>query len=100
MKFNSFNDLCKKATSYIIESGVIGWFQGRMEFGPRALGNRSILADPRNKNIKEIINKKIKRRENFRPFAPSVIEEHQNDWFEENFNNLYMSSVMKVKEKK
>ena len=99
-KFNSFDELCKKVISYITNSGVIGWFQGRMEFGPRALGNRSILADPRNKNMKDIINKKIKRREDFRPFAPSVLKEHQDEWFEENFNNIYMSSVMKVKEKK
>ena len=99
-KFNSFDELCKKAVSYITNNGVIGWFQGRMEFGPRALGNRSILADPRNINMKDIINKKIKRRENFRPFAPSVLKKYQSEWFEENFDNIYMSSVMKVKEKK
>ena len=56
-----------------------------MEFGPRALGNRSILADPRNPDMKDIINKKIKRRESFRPFAPSVLEEYQSEWFEGNF---------------
>ena len=72
----------------------------KMEFGPRALGNRSILADPRNPNIKELINKKIKKRENFRPFAPSILEEHQGEWFQENFNNLYMSAVMKPKSDK
>ena len=99
-KFNSFDELSKKAISYITNNGVIGWFQGRMEFGPRSLGNRSILADPRDKNIKDLINKKIKRRENFRPFAPSVLKEYQNEWFEENFDNIYMSSVMKVKEEK
>jgi carbamoyltransferase len=71
-----------------------------MEFGPRALGNRSILADPRNKDIKDLINLKIKRRESFRPFAPSVLSDFQNDWFEENYINQYMSSVMMVKNKK
>ena len=68
-----------------------------MEFGPRSLGNRSILADPRKANMKDIINKKIKKRENFRPFAPSVLIEYQNDWFQKKFNNFYMSSVMDVK---
>ena len=58
------------ASELIINEGVIGWFQDKMEFGPRALGNRSILADPRNPKVKDLINKKIKMRENFRPFAP------------------------------
>ncbi len=85
------------ATKIIINNGVIGWFQDKMEFGPRALGNRSILADPRNPKVKDLINKKIKRRENFRPFAPSVLSDKQLDWFEEKFDNLYMSSVMTPK---
>ena len=88
------------ASSIIINKGVIGWFQDRMEFGPRALGNRSILADPRNKNIKELINLKIKRRENFRPFAPSILSDKQSEWYEENYNNIYMSSVMTPKKDK
>ena len=71
-----------------------------MEFGPRALGNRSILADPRNPDMKDIINKKIKRRESFRPFAPSVLEEFQSEWFEGNFFSPYMSSLMTVKKEK
>ena len=71
-----------------------------MEFGPRALGNRSILADPRNPNMKDIINKKIKRRESFRPFAPSVLEEFQSEWFESDFFNPYMSSLATVREEK
>ena len=99
-KYDDFNELCEKAVNQITSDSVIGWFQGKMEFGPRALGNRSILADPRKKNMKEIINKKIKRRENFRPFAPSVLQEYQNQWFKENFNNYYMSSVMTVKTEK
>ena len=68
-----------------------------MEFGPRALGNRSILADPRNPDMKNIINMKIKRRESFRPFAPSILEKYQSDWFESKFINPYMSSVTTVK---
>ena len=71
-----------------------------MEFGPRALGNRSILADPRNPKVKDLINKKIKMRENFRPFAPSILEDHQSEWFLEDFNNLYMSAVMTPKKDK
>ncbi len=82
------------ASNLLINKGVIGWFQGKMEFGPRALGNRSILADPRNTNVKELINLKIKRRENFRPFAPSVLSNLQSEWFEESYDNIYMSSVM------
>ncbi len=93
-------DLFKTATKLISDGNVIGWFQGRMEFGPRALGNRSILADPRNPNMKKIINMKIKRRESFRPFAPSVLEKYQSDWFESDFINPYMSSLATVKSNK
>jgi len=95
------NDLLEFTAKEIANSKIIGWFQGRMEFGQRALGNRSILADPRNKNIRDIINKKIKRRENFRPFAPSIAEDYKNEWFEFNTsNNHYMESVIKIKEYK
>ena len=71
-----------------------------MEFGPRALGNRSILADPRNPKMKDIINLKVKRKESFRPFAPVVLKDKQNEWFESNFENLYMSSISQVKKEK
>ena len=71
-----------------------------MEWGPRALGNRSILADARNPNIKEIINKKIKRRESFRPFAPSILIEKVNEWFEIDRNVPFMSEVYPIKENK
>jgi len=91
-----FNSVAK----LICEGNVIGWFQGKMEFGPRALGNRSILADPSNPKMKEIINLKIKKRESFRPFAPVVLKKFQSEWFESDFNNLYMSSVTKVKKTK
>ena len=97
---NSDEELFKTASKFIVNEKVIGWFQGKMEFGPRALGNRSILADPRNPNMKEIINKKIKRRESFRPFAPSVLEEFQSEWFESDFFNPYMSSLATVREEK
>jgi carbamoyltransferase len=96
----SDSELFNTASKYIADGKVIGWFQGKMEFGPRALGNRSILADPRNPNMKDIINKKIKRRESFRPFAPSVLAEFQSEWFEGNFFSPYMSSLMTVKKDK
>ena len=95
--FKSDNELFQTASQYISEGKVIGWFQNKMEFGPRALGNRSILADPRNPKMKDIINKKIKRRESFRPFAPSVLEEFQSEWFEGDFFNPYMSSLANVR---
>lgn len=87
--------LCKFIAEEITKEKVIGWFQGRMEWGPRALGNRSIIADPRSKNIKDIINSKIKRRESFRPFAPSILLEEANNWFL-NFNEEepFMSRVI------
>ena len=84
----------------ISEGNIIGWFQDKMEFGPRALGNRSILADPTNPDMKDIINKRIKRRESFRPFAPVVLKEFQNEWFESKFFSQYMSSLSIVKKDK
>jgi len=90
-------ELFKFTAKLISEGSVIGWFQGRMEFGPRALGNRSILADPRNPEMKNIINMKIKRRESFRPFAPSILEKFQAEWFDSKYINPYMSSVATVK---
>ena len=99
-KLDNISDTCDLATNMLIEGKVIGWFQGQMEFGPRALGNRSILADPRNPNMKNIINQKIKRRENFRPFAPSVIDKYHNDWFCGDFKNIYMSATINVKDAK
>jgi carbamoyltransferase len=77
----------------------VGWYQGRSESGNRALGNRSILADPRNPNIKDIINKTIKFREDFRPFAPSVLEEHYQEYFDTNQPSPYMSRIVPVKSK-
>ena len=94
------NQLFNLTAKIISQGNIIGWFQNEMEFGPRALGNRSILADPRNPNMKDIINKKIKRRESFRPFAPVVLREFQEEWFEDYFVNPYMSSLSMVKKDK
>jgi len=81
----------------IADGLVVGWFQGRMELGPRALGNRSILCDPRRSNMKEILNRKIKRRESFRPFAPSVLREHAGEWFETDDDVPFMEKVFRVR---
>ena len=81
----------------IANGKIVGWYQGKSESGNRALGNRSILADPRNPNIKDIINSKIKKREDFRPFAPSVLEEHYQEYFDTNQPSPYMSRIMPVK---
>ncbi len=99
-EFQNNDEKYDLASELIINKGVVGWFQDRMEFGPRSLGNRSILADPRNPNIKELINLKIKRREIFRPFAPSILSKMQEKWFEEKFSNSYMSAVMVPKKDK
>ncbi len=93
-----FELINEKVTDCIAEGGVVGWFQGRTEFGPRALGNRSILADPRRKDIREILNLKIKNRELFRPFAVSVLEEKIEDYFHEAIASPYMERVFKVQE--
>ena len=77
---------------------MIGWFQGRMEFGPRALGNRSIIADPRSENMQKILNLKVKNRESFRPFAPSIIREDLNNWFDLNIDSPYMLLVANIKD--
>lgn len=74
-------ELSRHIASQIAQDKIIGWFQGRMEFGPRALGNRSILADPRNPRMKELLNAKVKKRESFRPYAPAVLEERARDFF-------------------
>ena len=78
---------------------IIGWFQGRMEFGPRALGCRSIIADPRSDKMQKTLNLKIKFRESFRPFAPSILREDLNDWFELNYDSPYMLLVADIKKK-
>ena len=96
--FESFEELSEKAATLIAEGNVVGWFQGRMEFGPRALGNRSILADARNAEMQKKLNLKIKYREGFRPFAPSVLEEDKSDYFEIDVASPYMLLVADVQE--
>ena len=87
----------KMIAQSIADGKIVGWFQGKSESGNRALGNRSILADPRNPNIKEIINDTIKLREDFRPFAPAVLEEHYKEYFDTRLPSPYMSRICKVK---
>jgi carbamoyltransferase len=95
-----YDELLDRTCQLIEEQNVVGWFQGRMEFGPRALGNRSILADARNPANKDVVNLKIKFRESFRPFAPSVLEERVGDWFELGQPSPYMLLVAPVREEK
>ena len=92
--------LCRRTAAAIAEGQVVGWFQGRMEWGPRALGNRSILCDPRRADMKALLNAKIKRRESFRPFAPSVLEEAVAEWFEEDDAVPFMMQVFQIREEK
>ena len=93
----SEEDLLKRTASFIADSKVIGWFQGRMEFGPRALGSRSIIGDARSGEMQEIMNLKIKFRESFRPFAPSVLAEKVSDYFDIDRVSPYMLLVAEVK---
>ncbi|MGZ5564697.1 MAG: carbamoyltransferase family protein [Chthoniobacterales bacterium] len=94
------NELCTCAARAIAAGWVVGWFQGRMEWGPRALGNRSILGDPRRADMKDILNAKIKRRESFRPFAPSILREEVANWFEQDDDVPFMMEVFQIKEEK
>ena len=106
---NSRNIIYKKLTdsalyetvsTALIDGKVIGWFQGRAEFGPRALGNRSILADPRRNDAKDLLNAKIKRRESFRPFAPSILQEFVSEYFEVVDEVPYMEKVFPIRPEK
>ena len=94
--FNNKTNLYQEVATKILENNVIGFFNGKMEFGARALGNRSIIANPCSSNMKDIINMKIKRRENFRPFAPSVLIDYKNKWFGNINPNPYMSAVEEI----
>ena len=93
----SQQDMLSKVVESLVNGQVIGWFQGRMEFGPRALGNRSIIADPRSETMQKSLNLKIKFRESFRPFAPSVLSEAASDWFELSQMSPYMLLVANIK---
>jgi carbamoyltransferase len=100
VEFEESPDVVKRTAELLAQGGIIGWAQGRSEFGPRALGNRSILADPRPAENKDIINEMVKKREGFRPFAPSVIEERLDEYFEappKKKQFSYMVFVMKVR---
>ena len=91
------NKLCKLTAKEISDGKVVGWFQGRMEWGPRALGNRSIVVDPRRSEMKDVLNERIKRREPFRPFAPSILLEKVGDYFEKSYPDPFMIKVYPVK---
>ena len=91
------DQLLKKTVELISKQKVVGWYQGKMEWGPRALGNRSILGDPRSEKMKDILNEKIKHREKFRPFAPSILEEYTSEYFDIDIPSPYMLLVAKVK---
>lgn len=99
-KMDDVKRLCRLTSQAVSEGKVVGWFQGRMEWGPRALGNRSIVCDPRRADMKEILNLKIKRRESFRPFAPSIHLEATGDYFEIDYPDPFMLKVYKIKPEK
>lgn len=99
-KVKDYDKLCRKAAEFIAQGKIVGWFQGRMEWGPRALGNRSILVDPRRKEMKALLNERIKRREWFRPFAPSILLEKVGEYFEKDYPDPFMLKVYPIKEDK
>jgi carbamoyltransferase len=94
------DDLFPLVAKRIAAGDVVGWFQGRMEFGPRALGQRSIVADPRRDDMKDILNARIKHREPFRPFAPSILADRVGEWFEQDYPSPFMVLVYKTREEK
>jgi carbamoyltransferase len=102
IEYEIYNDreVTRRAAQDIADGAVLGWFQGRMEFGPRALGNRSIVVDPRRRDMKDILNDRIKKREPFRPFAPSILEEHTAEYFEQDHPSPTMLMVYQVRPEK
>src|SRR5258706_11550953 len=84
-------ELTRRAAAIVADGKILGWFQGRAEWGPRALGNRSIVADPRRADMKDILNRRIKHREIFRPFAPSILAEATGEWFEKSHPSPFMT---------
>ncbi|RJR34087.1 MAG: carbamoyltransferase [Deltaproteobacteria bacterium] len=102
LPYEEFSDgeICRRAAQLMSEKKVVGWFQGRMEFGPRALGNRSIVVDPRFEDMKDILNSRVKNRERFRPFAPSVLEEQTWEWFEQEYPDPFMLKVYQIRRDK
>ena len=99
-RIDSEDKLCNQAAGAVADGKVVGWFQGRMEWGPRALGNRSIVCDPRRADMKDILNSKIKRRESFRPFAPSILRRAVPEWFETDDDVPFMMQVFMIREEK
>lgn len=99
-RFGDNDELCRQSAERIERGLVIGWFQGRMEWGPRALGNRSIIVDPRRPDIKDILNAKIKKRESFRPFAPSILREAVSEFFETDADVPFMQQVFRIRPEK
>jgi carbamoyltransferase len=102
IKYTRYNDeeLFGKVADQLVSAGVVGWFNGRAEFGPRALGARSIIADPRRPDAKDLLNAKIKRRESFRPFAPSILKEYVQEYFEVVDEVPFMEKVFPIKKEK
>ena len=99
-KYTDPDMLCRDTADAIANGKIVGWYQGRSEWGPRALGNRSILVDPRRPEMKEVLNSRIKRREPFRPFAPSILEERVGDYFEESYPDPFMIKVYPIRAEK
>ena len=95
-----YDEMINKTAEFLSDEKAIGWFQGRMEFGPRALGGRSILGDPRSDKMQKNLNLKVKFRESFRPFAPSILKEDLSEWFEMNVDSPYMLLVANINKKK
>ena len=96
----NYEELIDKTAEFLSQEKAIGWFQGRMEFGPRALGNRSILGDPRSERMQKNLNLKVKYRESFRPFAPSILREDLSSWFDMSVDSPYMLFVSDVNKNK
>jgi carbamoyltransferase len=94
------SELARRAARIVADGKILGWFQGRAEWGPRALGNRSIVADPRRADMKEILNRRIKHREIFRPFAPSILAESTGEWFEKSHPSPFMTLAYAVRPEK
>ena len=93
-------NLMQRTAAIVADGKILGWFQGRAEWGPRALGNRSIVADPRRPEMKEILNQRIKHREIFRPFAPSILAESTGEWFEKSHPSPFMTLAYSVRPEK
>jgi carbamoyltransferase len=98
--YDSFDELCELTSKYLYENKIIGWFQNKSEFGPRALGSRSLLMNPKFKNNKKILNSRVKHREYWRPFAGIILEEYVSNYFEEGMSNPYMLYSQTVKKRK